>query len=200
MPRNYSVRTLVSVKINHQGTELNYGFNSGLKDSLRSDFGQLEITTALPKNFCFGANSPKPGRASKKTTTGIVGSFCADEKRSALRKSGYSVTRKKVRGVQTDGLAPTYYVTIGGIKYAWYLTYMTGQVLPSDLITAAGVKKAKADEQGLVFGADFPRPPRYAREVTINGNPEKFTTFIDPEKASTIKDWKSVEPSRFYPI
>lgn len=200
MPRNFGERTLVTVAISNGGININYGFLSGLKDSLRNDFGQVATKGTLPTNFCFGANSPKPGRASKKISTGNVSSYYADAKRSGLKKAGYNVTRKKIRAVQTGGLAPVYYVTIAGIKYAWNMTYMTAGVLPSDLVTAAGVKKAKADEKGLVFGAEFPKPPRYSRDVTINGDIESFTTFVDPEQIKSSTDWIPTQPAKFYPI
>lgn len=201
MPRNYGERTLVTVAITSGGVNINYGFLSGLRESLRSNFGQVVTTTSLPTNFCFGANSPKPGRASKKLATGIVSSFYADAKRSELKKAGYDVTRKKIRAIQTGGLAPVYFVTIGGIKYAWNMAYMSEQTLPSDLVTAAGVTKAENDEKGLVFGAEFPKPPRYTREVTINGNAERFTSFVDPEKIkSASEEWQPVVPAKFYPI
>lgn len=201
MPRNYGERVLTTVAITNGGINLNYGFLSGLKESLRDNFGQVAITTALPNNFCFGANSPKPGRAGKKLATGYVSSFYADAKRSDLKQAGYNVTRKKIRSIQTSGLAPVYYVTISGIKYAWNMAYMSDGVLPTDIASAAGIIKAEADEKGLVFGAEFPKPPRYSREVTVNGNTERFTSFVDPETIKTAPDaWQPKQPAKFYPI
>lgn len=201
MPRNYGERALVTVAITSGEINISYGFLSGLKESLRNDFGQVEITNILPSGFCFGANSPKPGRAGKKLATGYVSSFYADAKRGDLKRTGYNVSRKKVRAIQTDGFAPVYYVTISGIKYAWNMPAMTGGNLPTDLNSAVGVQKAESDEKGLVFGAEFPKPPRYSKEVNINGTIEVFTTFADPEAARSSGDeWQPIEPAKFYPI
>lgn len=199
MPRNYRKRDLVYVTIKVGVTTINYGFLTGLVSANRASFGQTAITANLPTAFCFGANAPKPSRASKRETTGYISSYCADDKINALKAAGYRTTAKKVRAPQLGGLAPTVFITIDGIKYAWNSPKAAAQ--PTSY-NSTGIQAATANDTDLVYGAEFPKPPRYAIEITGSDNQSgTFSTFVDPsnEDALATAGWSKVQAQRSYP-
>lgn len=193
MARNTETRTLVTVGV--PGFEgLRYGFPSGLKDTLRDDFGQAAINfDQLGTGLVLGANSPKPYRAGKRLTTGFESSYCDPSKVATLKGAGWSITFPKIRTATKSNLSTTLYVTIGGVKYAWVTpTLPTG--VTADVI---GAKVAAASDKDLVFGARFPRPARYGKDLTAEGS-ENVTTisiFVDPSKEGTLGDagWRKLK-------
>lgn len=185
MARNTDPRTLVTVGI-PGFTALRYGFPSGLKDSLRTEFGQTAVNfDQLGTGLVLGANSPKPYRAGKRLTTGFESSFCDSTKVKTLKAAGWSITFPKIRAATKSALSTTLFVTIGGIKYAW-----TTPTLPAGFtVEAIGAKVAGSDDKDLVFGARFPRPARYSTDLTVEGS-ENVTTlsiFVDPTKEDTLQ-------------
>lgn len=201
MPRNYRSRETCYVPIKMGNTTISYGFPSGLLQSLRDDFGQTVLGTNLPTGFVFGANSPKPRRASKRLAAGYVSSYCSDAKASELKKKGYKLTAKKVRSAINTGISKTVYVTIGGIKYAWNQPSFVGS--PPDSYNQLGVKDASNSDVDLVFGATFPKPPRFAFEQVISETETNvISTFIDPTKGESAGNakWVSVQAARYYPL
>ncbi|MBF2016298.1 MAG: hypothetical protein IGS23_14055 [Rivularia sp. T60_A2020_040] len=199
MPRNYRKRDLVSVVIKMGQTTINYGFNTGLIEGQRANFGQVAVANSLPTGFVFGANAPKPARASKRTTTGYNSSYAADDKIKTLREAGWRTTRKKTRGITSGGLSRTVYVTIGGINYAWNLPSSASE--PTSL-EQVGIKNAKVTDLDLIFGAEFPKPPRYAIAFGEGDAGGTYSTYIDPEKETEAvgAGWNKVKPARYYPL
>ena len=75
---------------------LKYLFRSTLKDTLHNDFGCVEITTDFTDvtGIVFECNTPKPARASKRTTDPeIEGAYCAYDKANILRGDRYSIVK-----------------------------------------------------------------------------------------------------------
>ncbi len=175
MARNLRSRRLVSVTVSQTLAGLRYGFRSGLRDSERGKFGQTLIES--PDNvtgLVIGANAPKPARAAKKFATGWEGSYCSHSVIATLKEAGYVIkagkpTRKPRAATNTSKVV---YVTINGIKYAWY--YVASTVAAS--IATVGVKEATGGDGDLIFGASFPKPPRYK---VIVGE-DSFSSFVDP--------------------
>lgn len=199
MPRNYRKRDLVYVSIKAGTTTINYGFLTGLKVADRTDFGQIEITNQLPTAFCFGANAPKPARASKREPTGYVSSFCADDKINTLKDAGYSTTRKRQRSPQLGGLSKTVYITIDGIKYAWNTPAIATE---PEGYNSTGIQAATANDLDLVYGAEFPKPPRYATEISGADNLSgTFSTFVDPSNEAQLgtAGWRKMKGKSTYP-
>lgn len=193
MPRNYSARTLSYVTV-AQGVNIKYGFWSGLKTSLRDNYGQTEIIASTKvEGLVIGANSPKPYRASTKSSSGYESSWCSHDKVAALKKAGYQVLSPKVRSASVTKLSKTVYVTINGIKYAWQMP-----LPPSGVdLTALGVKDATANDNDLVFGASFPKPPRVSKLIQTTDGGGLFSSFCDPSKLSSLPDgWLISEPAK----
>lgn len=178
MARNTLSGTYVTVGI--AGTPLKYGFNSRLRDALRNDFGQVEITgTTSIQNLIIGANIPKPSRASKRFVTGYDSSYCDPSKIKSLRDDRYRITPGRGLGAGSagTGLSKTFYVTINGIKYAW------NSAVPSADQTGVNSSQVSANlasgDTDLVFGANFPKPPRL--QIAVGESKDHvFSSFADP--------------------
>ena len=158
-----------------------YGFKT--QASIHNAYKDIlqQVTWKSKAGVFWGANSPKPFRASKEFATGRVSSFCSDGAANlkALRDDGWTITRsRKQRGVKLAGKTRTVYVDMpGGYKYAWNLTRAevaeaTGQL---------GVKLATGTEEDLIWGST-PKPPR-AQKQTGAGS---VSTFSDPSEAAGV--------------
>ncbi len=160
---------------------LKYGFstNKTVHNSYKSELGQTTYNGSA--GVFFGANSPKPPRATKEFKTGTVGSFCSTDKVSSLKKNGWTVSRKgTIRGVKTAGKTRTVYVDMpGGWKYAWNITASEAD-LASDLgfVLASG-----ADAASLVWGVNYPKPPRASRQDEGGST----STFMKPQNSAITK-------------
>jgi hypothetical protein len=158
---------------------LKYGFrtNKSIHDAYKTELGQT--TYAGAAGVFFGANSPKPAKASKEFASGTVGSFCSTDKISTLRAADWVVTRKNnIRGIKTSGKTRTVFVDMpGGYKYAWNIT-----AAEVSLSTTLGFEAATgADASSLIWGINYPKPPRASKKE----NGSSVSTFIKPQ-ASVI--------------
>lgn len=190
MPRNTGSRTLRYVTI--AGWEgLKYGFQSGLKDTLRDNFGQTDITAAtLVAGLVIGANSPKPARASKKldATQGYESSFCSSDKIATLKADGYRISRPRpARQGGSRSLGKIVYVNVNSIKYGWFLPAVPAGFQNLSLF---GHKDADANDK-VVFGATFPKPARY-KLVSADGT-SSLTSFVEPGNETALLSASIVE-------
>ncbi len=156
---------------------LKYGFKTtkSVHNSYKGELGQTTYNNAA--GVFFGANSPKPPRASKEFASGSISSYCSTDKISSLRQSGWTVTRRaRIRGVKTAGKTRTVYVPMpGGWNYAWNIT-----AAEADLAAELGFTLATgADAGDLIWGVNNPKPPR-ASKKTGDGT---VSTFIQPKQS-----------------
>lgn len=167
------------VKVYVKRGELDYGFKTtkNVHNFVKNNLGQT--TYAGKAGVVFGANSPKPSRATKEFETGSISSFCSDAKIAELRKDNWVVTSNgSIRGIKTGGKTRTVYVEMpGGYKHAWNIT-----AAEASLAAILGFKLAQSNEAGdLVWGVNSPKPPRAAKRE----NGSSTSTFIKPQ-ASVI--------------
>ncbi len=194
MARNLRSRRLVWVTVSQPLQALKYAFRSGLRDSERSRFGQTALTNPEEtQGVIIGANAPKPARASKKMQTGWEGSFCSHTVIAALKVAGYRITAgkptRKPRAATNN--SRVVYVTLNGIKYAWY--YVASTVAAN--IGTVGVREASGNDNDLIFGAEFPKPPRY--KVIIGD--DSFSSFVDPSSLDQAQgaSWFPVDDGNY---
>ncbi len=140
---------------------LKYGFKTtkSVHNSYKSELGQTTYNGSA--GVFFGANSPKPPRATKEFASGTIGSYCSTDKISSLKSNGWTVSRKaRIRGVKTAGKTRTVYVDMpGGWKYAWNIT-----ASEADLASELGfVLATGADASDLIWGVNYPKPPRASK-------------------------------------
>lgn len=184
MARNYRNRDAVFVTVLVGGVTVNYGFNSGMTAGDKTTLGQTVIDFAAPPTkLVMGANSPKPYKASKRGTTGYSSSFCSHTTVATLKGAGWTITPPKSRTATSTTLSDTYYVNIGGIKYAWNSPKKPTAITDENL-TALGVTKAGASDEDLIFGASMPKPARYRKELTggTGEGTNNFSIFVEPTK------------------
>lgn len=154
---------------------LKYGFqiNKAFHDQYKGVLGQTTFSGA--DGVFFGANSPKPNRATLEISGGSkVSSFCSSNKIDALQKANWIVTASgsSIRGVKTSGPTRSVYVDMpGGYKYAWNLT-----AAEVDNAAVLGIELATGSTENLVWGST-PKPPRASKRVGSS----TVSTFIKPQ-------------------
>lgn len=195
----YAKRDLMSVKP-FIGTTLKYGFLTNVKESIRTELGQVRVDrtqAATTTGLVIGANAPKPARASKYevASQGTVSSF-VDAVRVSRLPSGWTVGRPKVRRGSQSPKTHAVYVTIRGIKYAWRIPKETW-VKIGGAAAALGIKLATSNDKDLVFGASFPTPPKVGKIMTSgNGGLDHISTFCDPSKVDNLPaGWSTIRDS-----
>lgn len=183
MPRRRGNKIPVYVEF----SSLKYGFqiNQAFHNQYKGALGQTAFAGAA--GVFFGANSPKPNRATLEIAGGSrVSSFCSNSKIDTLQKANWVVTGSKsgIRGVKTSGATRTVYVDMpGGYKYAWNLT-------AAELSNAGelGIEQATGSTDNMVWGST-PKPPRASKRV----NGSITSTFIKPQasviEAAVGKGW-----------
>lgn len=176
----------VAVYVEIGASKLKYGFltQQAVHNEVKTVFGQTTYTGAA--GVFFGANSPKPPKATIVKSTGNVSSFCSTAKVKTLlqNRSEYDVSqRSTIRSIGRTGKTTAVMVDMpGGYKYAWRLTNSE-----ADLIAELGVELATASGD-LVWGST-PKPPR-AYKRTAEG---LVSTFCKPQQsaidAAIAKGW-----------
>ena len=156
---------------------LKYGFRTtkSVHDSYKAELGQT--TYAGSTGVFFGANSPKPPRATKEFASGTIGSYCSTDKVSSLKKNGWTVAnRTRIRGIRTAGKTRTVYVDMpGGWRYAWNIT-----ASEADLASELGFVLATGnDARELIWGVNYPKPPRASKSEESG----TVSTFIKPQNS-----------------
>lgn len=174
----YGARTEVYVTP-FAGSQIKYGFLTNVKEASQTALGHVKVNRSqLPEGLVFGANAPKPGRASKFTATGNESSFYDIKQAEALRAAGWRMSFPTIRRGKVGRRSVCVYVTLGSINYAWMLNNETKASIGKDL-DALGIKLGKADDRDLVWGARFPKPPKGYKTGADN---RTISTFIDPSK------------------
>lgn len=172
MEKNDSVTNAAYVKVKWGNTEFKYVFWSRLNEKKYNDFGQTKLDTSVASaKVIAGSNNFKPPRATKKqeSSLGYEGSFCSHEKENALRKSGYSITKKIQKVYRPSDISRIYVAVVQQVPFAWIRTPFPDDVKLGDI----SVKQGDIDDM-LIFGASFPRPP-IIRKVVKSGR--MFQTF-----------------------
>ena len=165
------------VEVYVQVAGLKYGFKTtkSVHDSYKGELGQT--TYAGAAGVVFGANSPKPARATKEFAAGNISSFCSSDKIDNLKTNNWIVNAKgSIRGIKTGGKTRTVFVDMpGGWKYAWNITKEE-----ADLAGVLGFQVATAsDASDLVWGVNDPKPPRAVKRE----NGSSTSTFIQPKQS-----------------
>ncbi len=167
----------------YTGSTIKYGFLTSVKESTQTALGHLAVNrAALPQGLVFGANAPKPGRASQTTATGSESSFYDITKAAELKADGWRLGFPSVRRGKTGRKSVCVYVTLEGVKYAWMQNSETHALLAADA-SALGLELGTSDDIDLVWGARFPQPPRASKTGADN---RTVSTFIDPSKADDL--------------
>lgn len=173
------------------GCPFKYGFLTNTEAGVRSALGQ-EAVDGTTTQVVFGANAPKPGRASK----GSDSSYYSIGKRATLLTAKWNLTPPKIRRGKSSTKTKAVYVEVDGIKYAWKQPIATHAAISGDA-AGLGVVTATGSERDLVYGASFPKPRRARKLILIgdgaNQREESYSTFIDDDAdLASLTGWEVV--------
>jgi hypothetical protein len=156
------------------GSSLKYGFATNVDTAQGTQLGHANVTGQALAGLIYGANAPKPARASKRFATGTVSSFINAGNVANARTQGWRIGKARIRRGGSTAKAKVVYVTINGVKYAWSLPNDTAAAIGS--LQALGIRLATNSDTDLVFGATSPKPPQVFKVV---GN-DVISTYCDP--------------------
>lgn len=171
------------------GSVHRYGFKTNVEDKIGTEAGHKKITTTVPNGMVIGANAPKPARGTKTRVVGgkveTFSTFVDATKLNSL-PAGWSVGRPKVRRGRQTPKTVIAYVTIRGVNYAWNLPKSTQSKIKSYL-NGLGIKIAGTNDKDLVFGAEYPKPPKAGIILPSGaGGIDHISTFVDPSKIDSL--------------
>lgn len=168
------------------GATLKYGFLTSVATAVGTACGHVAVDRAnLPTGLVFGANAPKPGRASKRRADGVDSTFYDVSKVSALRTAGYSLTAATIRRGRATVASKAVYVKLEGIKYAWRMPLGTYTKIGEDR-TVLGIEDADKNDKELIWGARYPKPPKAAKTIITGSAVDVISTFVDPAAMDTL--------------
>lgn len=154
---------------------LNYGFqvHKSFHNQYKGELGQTTYSGAA--GVFFGANSPKPNRASKEVENGSrISSWCSSSKINTLQQNEWIISASKsgIRGIKSSGASRTVYVPMpGAYNYTWNLT-----ATETEHMGVLGITQATGSTENMVWGST-PKPPRASRRI----NRSTVSTFIQPK-------------------
>ena len=177
MARRRGSQVEVYVTLGAAYGNLKYGFRTTqtVHNSYKGELGQTTYAGAV--GVVFGANSPKPARATKEFASGNISSFCSSDKIDDLKANNWVVNNKgTIRGIKTGGKTRTVFLPMpGNWNYAWNIT-----AAEADLAGVLGFQQATAsDANSLVWGVNDPKPPR----ATKRENGSSTSSFIQPKQS-----------------
>jgi len=189
------------------GSPILYGFKTNCKATTSTACGHTDVDfAALPAALVFGANSPKPGRATKRTATEYESSFYTVANKAALKADKWQLSRSFYRvptvgersvtvSVATNGSG----TATGAIQYAWQMQRHLYDLIEAEL-TALGIDLPASGAQDLTFGADL-RLPRASKVIVDagDGSSKTVSTIVAPAKFDSLPaGWTPAGGSRRY--
>lgn len=191
----YGDRTLVYVICSAQ-VPIKYGFPTNLEAADRSVLGHASVFGAngYVAGLVLGANAPKPAVARKFTVTkGYQSSFVNAGNIRSAANAGWKIGRAKIRRGGKAERAYGVYVTIEGIKYAWYMRkdLFENPTMKTDM-GKLGIQQVSGDKD-YVWGARYPTPPSAKFTAVGTQGRKTLTTMIDPSKSNSLPSgWRMV--------
>lgn len=175
------------------GSTIQYGFATNVSAATSTACGHQPVGAGTPAGLVFGANAPKPGRASRKRADGTDSSFFDYAVYLQLLEDGWSIKLPRRRRGGIGRSSRAVYVTVNGIKYAWNMPQTTRDKIGADF-AGLGINEATANDADLVWGASSPKPP-VAKKVQVGeGGTDVISTFVDPARADNMPEgWTSSE-------
>lgn len=190
--------TRVAIVDPYAGSSIKYGFKTNVDSSFASLCGHLPLSASgTVPGIVFGANAPKPGRATRRRDSGIVDStYYSWAVLSTIRATAgvsYTSPRRRVSNRQNRRSRPVK-TRIESIDYAWNMPLRTFNDLGGAL-AQLGVEPVTASDTNLVWGASKPKPP-VASFMTNAGRTR--TTFISPTRINNLPEgWVLVRDARY---
>lgn len=170
------------------GATLKYGFLTSVATAVGTACGHTAVDRAnLPTGLVFGANAPKPGRASKRRVDGVDSTFYDIDKKATLRAAGYSMTNATIRRGRPSVATKAVYVDLEGVKYAWRMPLTTYTKIGADR-AVLGIEDASQNDKDLVWGARYPKPPKAAKTIIAGSSVDTISSFVDPAAIDSLPE------------
>lgn len=161
---------------------LKYGFLTNTTAANQTALGHTAVADKSTEvGLVVGANSPKPGRASKARATGIDTSFYDFGQKATLIAAGWKLTSPRRRFSKSGTRSKIVYVLHEGNKIAWYMPTSTHTAIASDM-AGLGILDTDGTENDLIFGVSYPKLPKVKNETTT---PSRIT-HCDPSKVDSL--------------
>lgn len=186
----YDDRYKVSV-VPFNGSTIRYGFLTNIDAADGVALGHQDANAAV-NGLVFGANSPKPARASRKRATGTTSSFIDWNSVAAARTAGWSIGKASIRRGGTTAKSRVVAVTFQGITYAWNMPLDTYNNIGAGDRQTLGLRDTDTNDTDLVFGADSPKPPK----AIFDAGENSYSTYYDPTNGSLPEGWSSASNSQ----
>jgi len=186
----YDDRYKVSV-VPFNGSTIRYGFLTNIDAADGVALGHQDANAAV-NGLVFGANSPKPARASRKRATGTTSSFIDWNSVAAARTAGWSIGKASIRRGGTTPKSRVVAVTFQGITYAWNMPLDTYNNIGAADRQTLGLRDTDTNDTDLVFGADSPKPPK----ALFDAGENSYSTYYDPTNGSLPEGWSSASNSQ----
>lgn len=187
----YDDKRPVSV-VPFNGSSIRYGFLTNIDAGDGSTLGHVDANDRNQQGLVFGANSPKPARASRKRATGTTSSFIDWNAITAARQAGWSTGKASIRRGGTTAKTRVVAVTFRGITYAWNMPNDTFANIGAGDLQTLGVRVTDANDTDLVFGVDSPKPPK----AVFDAGENVYSTFYDPTNGTLPEGWASASNSQ----
>ncbi|NER80901.1 MAG: hypothetical protein F6K42_15295 [Leptolyngbya sp. SIO1D8] len=166
-----------------------YGFNTNVDAADGVLLGHKNAFEGTVTGLVFGANAPKPARATRRRATGSVSSYCDYAEVAALRGAGWTVGNGRIRRGGSTPRGRVVAVTFNGISYAWVIPNDTFANVGADA-AALGIRETTTNDFDLVFGANKrSQPPRASTVKGTGDNTNIITTFYDPSGGVLPDGW-----------
>jgi hypothetical protein len=187
---------------------LKYGLRTSIASASSTKLGHIPaIEGGNPiRGLVLGINSPKPPRAKKRfasTAKNYEASYVEPTAIDTARADGWTISLgKPFKGRVSTKYSKLVYVdhkvadavmegnteSLPGVivKYAWRMpTYQYTQ-LGAERATLGITDVTLNDLNEIIYGANSTKPARVSKEIVVNGNPAKITTFVAHNKADNL--------------
>ena len=187
----YDDRRPVSV-VPFNGSGIRYGFLTNIDAGDGSALGHADAANRDQQGLVFGANSPKPARATRKRAAGTTSSFIDWNSVAAARQSGWSVGKGSLRRGGQTPKTRVVAVTFQGITYAWNMPLDTYNNIGAGDRQTLGIRDTQTGDTDLGFGADSPKPPK----AIFDAGENSYSTYYDPTNGSLPEGWAGASNSQ----
>lgn len=180
---------------------VNYGFSTRIEETESTELGHVSLTGTMTGTVVFGANRPKPNRATKRNgtsggtgTTGkglTTSSFVADGAITSARGAGWKINYSgKGSGPRKSANKTAVYVEVSGIKYAW--------MIPDRLMTYGtelGFAKVEGTDE-VVFGSRAPKPAVYSKITGSTGGVTTTVSSFGNGVTASASGWSEIKGAK----
>jgi len=173
------------------GSSIRYGFLTNIDSGDSQILGHQDAAAAGQGGIVYGANSPKPARASRRRATGTTSSFIDWNSITSARQQGWTTGKANIRRGGSTARGRVVAVTFQNLTYAWNMPLDTYNNIGAGDRQTLGIRDTDENDTNLVFGAQYPKPPK----ARFDAGDNIYSTYYDPTNGSLPEGWSGVSNS-----